>query len=122
MFIGNLFVFFAFKNKETIDKSTRDIVIWTLSAVALIGLIIMCLLPRPTKEKEEDEDDAVEEETGGGPLQALVKAGRLFVTRNMLLLSITFLYTGEYANIINVSINKSNSPVNKKIKVMELYM
>lgn len=93
MFIGNLFVFFAFKNKETIDKSTRNVVIWTLSGVAFVGLVIMCLLPRPTKEKEDDEEDtAVEEVTG--PVQALVSAGRLFVTRNMLLLSITFLYTG----------------------------
>lgn len=93
MFIGNLFVFFAFKNKETIDKSTRNIVIWTLSGVALVGLIIMCSLPRPTKEKEDDEDDTGEEEVTG-PVQALVNAGRLFITRNMLLLSVTFLYTG----------------------------
>lgn len=92
MLFGNLFVFFAFKNKDTIDKSTRDLVTWTLSAVAMIGLIVMCLLPRATKEKEEDEEDTVEEVTG--PIEALKNAGKLFVTKNMLLLSITFLYTG----------------------------
>lgn len=95
MFIGNLFVFFAFKNKETIDKSTRNIVIWTLSVIALIGLIFMCLLPKPTKEREEDEENAEEEEVSG-PIEALVKAAKLFVTKNMLMLSLTFLYTGEY--------------------------
>lgn len=60
----------------------------------MVGLIVMLFLPKPTKEKEEDEEENTVEEVTG-PVQALVKAGKLFVTRNMLLLSITFLYTGE---------------------------
>lgn len=61
----------------------------------MVGLVVMILLPKPTKEKEDDEEENPQEEVTG-PVQALVKAGRLFVTRNMLMLSITFLYTGKF--------------------------
>nr|CAI5855156.1 unnamed protein product [Callosobruchus analis] len=90
LFIGNLFVYFAFKGKDKIDKQTRHTVTWTLSAIGIAGLAVILLLPRPTKEEEEDE----EPEVHVGPLDALKGAWRLFITRDMLLLSITFLYTG----------------------------
>lgn len=89
-------MFFAFRNKTEINKTTSDTVIWTLSAVAAVGLIVMCLLPRPTKEREDDEESEEERaEENAGPIQALIDAGKLFITKDMLLLSLTFLYTGE---------------------------
>ncbi|KAG5888104.1 hypothetical protein JTB14_021901 [Gonioctena quinquepunctata] len=92
MFIGNLFVYFAFKGKDKIDKDTRTVVIWTLSAVALCGVGLLLFLPRATKESEDDEE--VREEIPEGPVQAFLGAVKLFLTADMLLLSITFLYTG----------------------------
>ncbi|KAJ8983849.1 hypothetical protein NQ317_016454 [Molorchus minor] len=89
MFIGNLFVYFAFKGKERIDKNTRQIVIWTLSLVALCGIIVLLLL-----RKSKIQLENIAEKSSQGPLQALVGAGKLFTTKNMLLLSITFFYTG----------------------------
>ncbi|XP_074029711.1 UNC93-like protein MFSD11 isoform X2 [Leptinotarsa decemlineata] len=93
MFIGNLFVYFAFKGKDKIDKSTRTVVIWTLSAVAVCGVFVLLILPRATKESEDDDEDAVEE-VPEGPIAAFFGAVRLFMTKDMQLLSITFLYTG----------------------------
>ncbi|CAH1112472.1 unnamed protein product, partial [Psylliodes chrysocephalus] len=92
LFIGNTFVYFAFKGQTEIKKSTRNVVIITLSAIGVVGLAVLLLLPRATKEKEEDEEE--QEVKPEGPLQALVGAIRLFCTGNMLLLSLTFLYTG----------------------------
>lgn len=60
------------------------------------------LLPRATKEKEEDEEE--QEVKPEGPLQALVGAIRLFCTGNMLLLSLTFLYTGKKCEKIEICI------------------
>lgn len=93
MFIGNLFVFFKFKGLDTIDKDARTVVIWTLSGVAIVGLLVLLILPKPKRGNEVDEVVAVETPTG--PLEALRGAGRLFVTKNMLLLSVTFFYTGK---------------------------
>ncbi|CAH1171251.1 unnamed protein product [Phaedon cochleariae] len=95
MFLGNLFVYFAFRGKDQIEKGTRSLVIWTLSAVCLSGIVLLVFLPRATKEKEEDADeDEVREVAPEGPLQAIIGAGKLFVTKDMLMLSVTFLYTG----------------------------
>lgn len=91
MFIGNVFVFFKFKGKDEIEKSTRTFVIWTLSAISLVGLVVGVLLRKPPRT---DEDDLPEEEVMGGPIDTLKKAIKLFFTKNMLLLSITFCYTG----------------------------
>lgn len=96
--IGNVFVFVAFQDKETIDKQTRDIVVWTLSVIGFLGLIIICFLPRPPKILRKGEDRA--EEKAEGPVEALVKAGKLFITKNMLLLSFIFLYTGKSGFVV----------------------
>ncbi|CAH1961919.1 unnamed protein product [Acanthoscelides obtectus] len=90
LFIGNLFVYFAFKGKDKIDKQTRHIVIWTLFAIGVAGLALILFLPRPTKEEEEDEEPEVQV----GPWEALKGAGKLFITCDMLMLSVAFLYTG----------------------------
>ncbi|CAG9862335.1 unnamed protein product [Phyllotreta striolata] len=95
LFIGNTFVFFAFKGQEEINQKTRTVVIVTLASVGVVGLLVVLCLPKATKEAEEDEPEEAEREAApDGPLQALVGALRLFFTGNMLLLSVTFLYTG----------------------------
>lgn len=91
LFVGNIFVFFTFKGKDTIDKSTRLLVTWTLGAVAIVGIGVLFILPKPVKEEEEDEVPVKNE----GPLEALRGAWQLFLTRNMLMLTITFFYSGK---------------------------
>ncbi|XP_044269343.1 UNC93-like protein MFSD11 [Tribolium madens] len=90
MFIGNLFVYFKFKGLDSIDVDTRNMVIWTLSGIGIAGLVVMVLLPRPKKTSQIDIPDEVQQT----PLEALKGAVKLFFTKDMLLLSITFFYTG----------------------------
>lgn len=94
MFIGNTFVFVAFKNKDTIDSTTRQIVVWTLSAIALLGIVVMVFFPKPPKKDESDNSTEDRVEVPSGPVEALKGAVRLFMTKNMLLLCVTFIYTG----------------------------
>ncbi|XP_066138123.1 UNC93-like protein MFSD11 [Euwallacea fornicatus] len=93
MFIGNTFVFFVFRDKENIDRSTRQIVIWTLSAIAVSGLAVMVFFPKPVHTEEKLSTEISETAISKAKL-ALKRAGRLFCTRNMILLCLTFVYTG----------------------------
>lgn len=105
MFIGNTFVFFAFQGKEKIDSSTRQIVVWTLSVIAGVGLVVMVFFPKPPRrvavplsgssdEKPIEGQSTRSDVTVNSPWNAFKGAVRLFLTRNMGLLSITFVYTG----------------------------
>lgn len=112
MLIGNTFVFFQFQGKEHIDESTRRIVFIVLISVAIVGVLFFCILRRV--HSAATDNDANDRELGyqsktNGIVGAFVKAIRLFFTRDMLLLCITFLYTGtvytarDFANFTNVS-------------------
>lgn len=95
MFFGNLFVFIKFQGKTHIDVDTRNFVFGGLTAVAIVGIIFLILL-RPAKTPQQIEDGKVEVVTpvADGPLEAFKGAWRLFCTKDMLLLSVTFIYTG----------------------------
>jgi hypothetical protein len=90
MFIGNLFVYFQFRGMNTIDMDTINVVIWTLSGIGIAGLVVMIVLPRPKKNTDTDTPVEIQQ----GPLEALKGAIKLFFTKDMLFLSITFFYTG----------------------------
>ena len=92
-FIGNIFVFFMFSRSGTndIDDETRNIVGIVLLCVTIAGTCLMLLL-RPTPWADTTT-------SANGPKKALVDSAKLFVTRDMLLLSITFYYTGVQLNI-----------------------
>lgn len=102
MLIGNLFVFYQFQGKEHIDESTRRIVFIVLISVAIVGVLFFCSLQRVHSSSSETDNDANDrrdreldyQSKTNGIVGAFFKAIRLFFTRDMLLLSITFLYTG----------------------------
>lgn len=97
LFIGNLFVYFQFEGKSHIDKDTRTITIWVLSAIAAAGIVVMVLLPRPPRASDESSSGASSSAPlppPEGPLEALKGAWNLFMTKRMILLCITFFYTG----------------------------
>lgn len=85
-------MFFTFQGLEHIGEKTRRIVILVLSAIAAIGIVVLILLP-PIKRDESDEDTI--EEVHMGPIETLKGSAKLFVTKRMLLLCITFFYTGN---------------------------
>lgn len=92
MFVGNTFVYFVFRGKDQVESGQRQLVIWTLSAIALGGLVVMIFFRKPPEKDRETGDIP---QPPAGPLEALKGAVRLFFTRNMLMLCVTFLYTGE---------------------------
>ncbi|XP_031346083.1 UNC93-like protein MFSD11 isoform X1 [Photinus pyralis] len=91
MFVGNLFVFFQFRGLTHIDVNTRTVVISVLGGIAAVGIVILVALPR-TRIGSTDSVNVIEQQRG--PVEALKSAANLFLTREMILLSVTFFYTG----------------------------
>lgn len=96
LFFGNLFVYFQFQDKPKIDHGTRLIVIVALTIVAVAGLCLLLTLRHEKDNSQESEENAT---TRNSALveawKALYNALKLFITRDMLLLSFTFFYTGK---------------------------
>jgi preprotein translocase subunit SecG len=89
MFFGNLFVYFQFQGKTHIDAHTRLSVFLVLLVIAAVGIVFLLLL-RPA----QNSDGEMIQKDEGGPLNALRRAFALLITKEMVLLSITFFYTG----------------------------
>lgn len=97
MFLGNLFVYFQFQGKTHIDLGTRQLVFGVLIAVAIIGVIFLATL-RQSSQREHSIENIDKEDSNAeqdGMTEAFKKAIKLFFTPRMLLLSLTFIYTGE---------------------------
>lgn len=91
MFFGNLFVYIQFQGKDDIDAGTRTIVFWALSGVSILGIGFLCIL-RPAVVQTDNEISV----QNPGPVDAFKGAVKLFFTRDVLLLSVTFFYTGKH--------------------------
>lgn len=96
MLLGNLFVFYQFQGKDRIDEETRRIVFITLITVAVVGVLFFCTLQRvhesPVDNRRDAEMDYAEKDNS--VIGAFINALRLLITPKMLLLSVTFMYTG----------------------------
>lgn len=108
MFFGNLFVYFQFQGKTHIDQATRELIFGVLISVAVIGVVFLATLRRQDEELSVASGDerlqkSSTDENGSQELvvqpttvmTAFRDAVRLFCTKDFLLLSVTFLYTGE---------------------------
>ena len=106
MFIGNLFVYYMFTESE-INPSTRKVVFSVLTGLAVAGTCVLAALrrisPRLTLGEAEgvssaDKELRIPEPAREKPLlaawRAFLDAFSLFLTPRMLLLSLTFVYTG----------------------------
>ena len=122
-FFGNIFAFSLFRDLEDIDSHTRSLVGSVLLTVTSVGaVLLLALRPPPESAGQEAAEEAsstasekhnsaavvkdekvrvvpVKRTTLPSPVGALLASGRLFATRNMLLLSLTFLYTGLHLNL-----------------------
>ena len=97
MFLGNLFVYFQFQGKDHIDEGTRRLVFSVLIAVAVLGVIFLGTLQRVSHSYTGDASpqDSELETASQTIVGAFKNAINLFLTKEMLLLSVTFLYTGQ---------------------------
>lgn len=99
MFLGNLFVYFQFQGKSHIDLGTRQLVFSVLIGVAVIGIIFLATLRQSNQTERHSIENIKKEDISDGErdgiTDAFKKAIKLFFTPRMLLLSMTFIYTGE---------------------------
>lgn len=99
MFCGNLFVFFQFQGKDKIDQATRTLVFSVLIGVGILGFFFLTAL-RPLRENnvvnnsEVDVDDELASPETNGVKAVFKNSIDLFFTKEMLLLSLAFFYTG----------------------------
>lgn len=93
MFCGNLLVFFLFQGKTHIDNDTRTLVFSILAGLAIIGIVFLGALRKPNQSNLALDDEIPDRQQG--PKQAFINAARLFFTKRMLQLSVTFIYTGN---------------------------
>ncbi|XP_070502205.1 UNC93-like protein MFSD11 [Chironomus tepperi] len=98
MFFGNLFVYFQFQGKTHIDEATRTLVFSVLIGVGVLGFIFLTAL-RPAhdtsvRHASDIETDDELETTSSTVVVAFKNSINLFFTKEMLLLCLTFFYTG----------------------------
>ena len=100
---GNLSVYCIFTNK-TYDKPTRKLIFIILTILAVIGTLILATLRKPLT-KSLISEDVCEKEKEKEPerprnyalvlaYQRMRKASKLIVTPNLIMLSLTFMYSG----------------------------
>lgn len=123
MFFGNLFVYFQFQGKTHIDEQTRTLVFSVLIGVGILGFFFLTAL-RPLENHHvihasdfSEADDELEKPTSG-VVVAFRNSVNLFFTKEMLLLSLTFFYTGMYNILlifIYLDVNANTMPIIDKI-------
>lgn len=87
---GNLFVNTIFFQTQYIDKETRSVVVSVLLILSIAGTAMMALLPPP-----QQRDGKIKTNNLGGPILAIIKTFSLASTKNILILSAFFLFTGN---------------------------
>ncbi|XP_077386601.1 UNC93-like protein MFSD11 [Festucalex cinctus] len=114
LLFGNLFIFFAWRGHEHITDKDRQTVFISLTVISLVGCFLFFLIRKPDNEAEAEAAPGDQSEAPllppsdsgesvlGSPLSnvcsqaldAFVRACKMFVTKEMLLLSLSIAYTG----------------------------
>lgn len=109
LFFGNLYIYIAWKGHVQITDKDRRTVFVSLTVISLVGCFLFFLIQKPETEATPSEDSGVLQAdsmdstsvtvsptTGlcSQALDAFVKACKLSVTKEMLLLSVSIAYTG----------------------------
>ncbi|XP_065214228.1 UNC93-like protein MFSD11 [Planococcus citri] len=87
--VGNAFVYLTFQNQEYIPAETRTYVYSVLSGICLVGVFILMLLRPPLNSHGQQISD-----TSNAPSKAFFQSLTMLCTKDMMLLSISFWFTG----------------------------
>ena len=77
-------MFFQFQGKDVIDENTRMIIYISLTGVATLGVMLILFLPKCSKSEKIIT-----------PYEALINSIKLFMTKDMFLISLVCFYIGE---------------------------
>ncbi|XP_073350500.1 UNC93-like protein MFSD11 [Pagrus major] len=109
LFFGNLYIYCAWHGHDHITDKDRQTVFISLTVISLVGCFLFFLIRKPDPEPAPAEAsesllqaESTESSTASSPhsglctqaLDAFVKACKMFVTKEMLLLSTSIGYTG----------------------------
>ncbi|XP_072298806.1 UNC93-like protein MFSD11 [Eucyclogobius newberryi] len=113
LFFGNLYIYCAWRGHDHITDKDRKTVFISLTVISLVGCFLFFLIRKPDSEApssssssdvtesllrgESDSSSASyssQSGVGAQALDAFVKSCKLFVTKEMLLLSMCIAYTG----------------------------
>ncbi|XP_047428400.1 UNC93-like protein MFSD11 [Mugil cephalus] len=111
LFFGNIYIYFAWHGHVHITDKDRRTVFISLTVISLVGCFLFFLIRKPEPESPPPSEvtesllqaDSINSSTASSPprsglcsqaLDAFVKACKIFVTKEMLLLSISIGYSG----------------------------
>lgn len=94
LLFGNIFVYFTFQGKSQIDEHTRFIVFGVLLSVCIAGVVLLCFLRTGSSDSATLTNVSSDVVESSRAVEEFKKAFTLMKTNNMILLAITFLYTG----------------------------
>ncbi|KAK7113337.1 UNC93-like protein MFSD11 isoform X2 [Littorina saxatilis] len=97
LLFGNMYSYFVFRGEDTISDSSRTHLFIGLSGAGLLGILLLLFL---RKKRISSSDDSIVSLNASAtqapdlPLTALKRAFQLLRTKEMLVLSVAFAYTG----------------------------
>ncbi|XP_035210006.1 UNC93-like protein MFSD11 [Stegodyphus dumicola] len=94
LLFGNIFVYFQFQGLSEIDERSRFVVYGVLLGISLAGVSLLLCLRSSTSDSATLTDLTSTGSENVGALVELKKAFTLFKSKEMILLAITFIYTG----------------------------
>lgn len=94
LLVGNLIVYLSLKDMDKIEQSKRTMLLWILSGLCMAGNLVFIIHPAPRTPNDE-----VRENQNPGVIEALKAAGRLLITKDMMLLCLIFGYTGLHLSL-----------------------
>uniref|UniRef100_H3D160 Major facilitator superfamily domain containing 11 n=1 Tax=Tetraodon nigroviridis TaxID=99883 RepID=H3D160_TETNG len=111
VFFGNLYIYCAWHGHVHITDKDRQTVFISLTVISLVGCFLLFLIRKPDPQPapseasqallQSEQSDSLESSTSSPrtalcsqALDAFVKACKIFVTKEMLLLSFSIAYTG----------------------------
>uniref|UniRef100_A0A672QL53 Major facilitator superfamily domain containing 11 n=1 Tax=Sinocyclocheilus grahami TaxID=75366 RepID=A0A672QL53_SINGR len=111
LFFGNLYIFFAWRGKSHITNKDRQTVFISLTVISLVGSFLFFLIQRPDPEPAPTDASEsllpadISDSSSVVPSQSLCSQAfeafkrsiQLAVTKEMLLLSIPFAYSGKFS-------------------------